>query len=102
MSTPTTETETAAATPAIEAREAPARRIVVQYPAPAVDDGRYPAKRCVGDRVTVEADVFRDGHELIRATVRYLGPGDEQWREAELLRIDAHLGGVRWAGRILG
>ena len=100
MSTPTTETETptATATPAVQARPAPARRIVVQYPAPAVDDGRYPAKRCVGDRVTVEADVFRDGHELIRATVRYRGPGEEQWREAELHRIDAHLGGVRWAG----
>ena len=71
---------------------------MIQYPEPAVDGGRYPAKRCVGDRVAVQADVFRDGHELIRATVRYLGPGDEQWREAELLRIDAHLGGVRWGG----
>ena len=71
---------------------------MIQYPVPAVDDGRYPAKRCVGDRVTVQADVFRDGHELIRATVRYRGPGDEQWREAELHTIDAHLGGVRWAG----
>jgi starch synthase (maltosyl-transferring) len=96
MSTQTTET-TAAAPPG-RPLDDPAPRIVVQYPGPAVDDGRYPAKRCVGDRVTVEADVFRDGHELIRATVRYLGPGDQEWREAELHRIDAHLGGVRWAG----
>jgi starch synthase (maltosyl-transferring) len=96
MSTQTTETGAAAAPGG--PRDEPAPRIVVQYPAPAVDDGRYPAKRCVGDRVTVEADVFRDGHELIRATVRYLGPGDQEWREAELHRIDAHLGGVRWAG----
>ena len=49
-------------------------RIVIQYPSPSVDDGRYPAKRCVGDRVTLQADVFRDGHELIRATVRYRAP----------------------------
>jgi starch synthase (maltosyl-transferring) len=71
---------------------------VIQYPAPSVDDGRYPVKRCIGDRVEVEADVFRDGHELIRAVVRYRGPGDPQWHESELSRIDAHLGGVRWGG----
>ena len=73
-------------------------RIVIQYPVPSVDDGRYAAKRCVGDHVRVEADVFRDGHELLRAVVRYRGPGGGRWRESELERIDAHLGGVRWAG----
>jgi len=76
--------------------EAPAR-IVIQYPAPSVDGGRYPAKRCVGDLINVQADVFRDGHELIRAVVRYRGPRETGWREAELRRIDAHLGGVRWS-----
>jgi starch synthase (maltosyl-transferring) len=78
--------------------EEPAQRIEIQYPAPAVDGGRYPAKRCVGDRVRVVADVFRDGHDLLRAVVRYHGPGEADWAEAELQRIDAHLGGVRWAG----
>jgi starch synthase (maltosyl-transferring) len=72
-------------------------RIVIQYPSPAVDGGRYPAKRCVGDRVRVEADVFRDGHELLRAVVRHRAPGG-RWRETEMRRIDAHLEGVRWAG----
>jgi starch synthase (maltosyl-transferring) len=71
---------------------------VIQYPAPVVDDGRYPAKRCVGDTVHVEADVFRDGHDLLRATVRFRGPGEPEWREHALKRIDAHLDGVRWAG----
>jgi starch synthase (maltosyl-transferring) len=76
----------------------PPPRIVIQYPAPAVDDGRYAAKRCVGDTVTVEADIFRDGHDLLRAVVRYKHAQDEEYRESELRRIDAHLGGVRWAG----
>ena len=71
---------------------------MIQYPTPAVDGGRYPVKRCVGDRVEVQADVFRDGHDLLRAVVRYRAPGDDGWREAEMQRIDAHLGGVRWAG----
>ncbi len=78
----------------------PPRRIVIQYPAPCVDGGRYPAKRCTGDRVTIGADVFRDGHELIRAVVRYRGPDESRWQESELHRIDAHLGGVRWAAEI--
>ena len=73
-------------------------RIVIQLPEPAVDDGRYPAKRCIGDTVTVAADVFRDGHDILRTVVKYRGPGDPGWREAEMHRIDAHLGGVRWAG----
>jgi starch synthase (maltosyl-transferring) len=72
-------------------------RIVIQYPTPAVDDGRYPAKRVVGDTVTVEADIFRDGHEILRAVVRYKPPRARNWRETEMHRIDAHLGGVRWA-----
>jgi starch synthase (maltosyl-transferring) len=75
------------------------KRIQIQYPCPSVDGGRYPAKRCVGDRVQVEADVFRDGHDLLRAVVRYRGPGNRQkFSEGELHRIDAHLDGVRWAG----
>jgi starch synthase (maltosyl-transferring) len=76
-------------------------RIVIQYPTPAVDDGRYPAKRCVGDEVRVEADVFRDGHDLLRAVVRYKPPGGTRWREAEMQPIDAHLAGVRWAGSFM-
>jgi starch synthase (maltosyl-transferring) len=63
-----------------------------------VDGGRYAAKRNVGDVVTVSADIFRDGHDLIRAVVRYRGPGERRWREALMHEVDAHLDGVRWAG----
>jgi starch synthase (maltosyl-transferring) len=60
----------------------PPTRIEIQYPSPAVDGGLFPAKRCVGEVVTVEADVFRDGHDLLRAVVRYRGPNDDDYREA--------------------
>ncbi len=72
-------------------------RIVVQYPEPAVDGGRHPVKRCVDDVVGFSVDIFRDGHELLRAVVRQRPPGERGWREAELTRIDAHVEGVRWA-----
>ncbi len=81
--------------------ESPPKRIQIQYPSPAVDNGAFPAKRCIGDTVTVSADVFRDGHDLLRAVIRYRGPGENRWRETEMQRVDAHLGGVRWSGEIV-
>jgi starch synthase (maltosyl-transferring) len=79
-------------------RSQPPERILIEYPAPAVDGGRYPAKRCVGDAVTVSADIFRDGHDILRAVVRFRGPGDRKWGESPMEPIDAHVDGVRWAG----
>jgi starch synthase (maltosyl-transferring) len=96
--TPTEAKPSGAPRSAARKSEDPPPRIVIQYPTPAVDGGRYAAKRCVGDHVTVEADVFRDGHDLIRAVIRYKHAQDDHYRETEMHRIDAHLGGVRWAG----
>jgi len=73
-------------------------RIVIQYPEPTVDSGRYPAKRVVGDTVTVRADVFRDGHEILRAVVKYRAPGSRRWVEAPMRPLDADIKGVRWEG----
>ena len=89
---------TQAPAPAEPVRTDPPPRIVIQYPEPTVDGGRYPAKRCVGDIVDVAADVFRDGHDKLRAVVRYQPPGEREWREAPLAPVDAHMAGVRWAG----
>jgi starch synthase (maltosyl-transferring) len=71
---------------------------VIQYPAPAVDGGAYPVKRVTGDTVAVSVDAFRDGHDMIRTVVKYRAPRSRRWREAELHRLDAQLGGVRWGG----
>jgi starch synthase (maltosyl-transferring) len=79
-------------------RNEPPERIQIQYPEPSVDGGRYAAKACVGDTVEVSADIFRDGHDMIRAVVRYRGPKERKWREEPLHPIDRHLDGVRWAG----
>jgi starch synthase (maltosyl-transferring) len=76
----------------------PPPRIHIQYPQPTVDAGRYPAKRTVGDLVEVEADVFRDGHEKLRAVIVHKAAGARSARESELHPIDAHHNGVRWAG----
>jgi starch synthase (maltosyl-transferring) len=73
-------------------------RIRIEHPAPTVDGGRWPVKRTVADTVHVSADIFRDGHEVLRAVVRWRGPGERRWREAPLTAVDAHHDGVRWEG----
>jgi starch synthase (maltosyl-transferring) len=79
-------------------RSEPPRRIRIAKPAPLLDAGRYAPKRCVGDVVAVSADIFRDGHEKLRAVVKYKAPGSRRWLEAPMRAIDAHYNGVRWAG----
>ncbi|HEV2874158.1 MAG TPA: maltotransferase domain-containing protein, partial [Thermoleophilaceae bacterium] len=73
-------------------------RIQILNPAPMIDCGRFPAKRTVGEWVEVSADVFRDGHEILRAQVRYRGPGDAGWTETPMRWIDREVDGDRWAG----
>jgi starch synthase (maltosyl-transferring) len=76
----------------------PPDRIRIEHPAPTVDAGRYPVKRTTGDTVAVSADIFRDGHEVLRAVVRWRGPGEDEWQESPLVAVDAHHNGVRWEG----
>ncbi|HUJ12856.1 MAG TPA: alpha-1,4-glucan--maltose-1-phosphate maltosyltransferase [Thermoanaerobaculia bacterium] len=45
------------------------RRVVIEGVSPTVDGGRFPAKRVAGDTVSIEADVFADGHDLLSAVV---------------------------------
>ncbi len=60
------------------------RRVVIEAVSPAVDGGRFPIKRIVGDRVTVEADIFADGHDALRCMLRYHQPGARSWEETEM------------------
>jgi starch synthase (maltosyl-transferring) len=47
------------------------RQIIIERITPEIDCGRYPVKRVIGDTVEVQADIFRDGHDLIAAAIRY-------------------------------
>src|SRR5690606_14750309 len=61
-----------------------APRLVIENVQPAVDGGRYAVKRARGDVLRVEATVYRDGHDLIRARLCYRGPGDDVWRSTPM------------------
>jgi starch synthase (maltosyl-transferring) len=62
----------------------PGARIQLLDVRPQVDCGRYPAKATVGDRVPVSATIFRDGHDQLRAAVRYRRAGARRWLEQPL------------------
>ena len=67
--------------------------VVIERIHPMLDCGRHRAKAIVGDRVTVAADIFRDGTAELAAVVRYRRAGG-RWAEAPL----THLGNDRWEG----
>jgi starch synthase (maltosyl-transferring) len=91
----------------LRAAAAPASRGVAQHPLwrpearihieevyPELDGGRYPVKRLVGQQFEVWADLFRDGHDKLRAVLKYRCEG-EPWREAPFVFYDND----RWVGR---
>ena len=60
------------------------RRVLIESPSPAVDGGRYPAKRILGDRVVAECDLIADGHDAIGSRVLFRRAGESAWRNAPL------------------
>jgi len=70
----------------------PPPRVVVENPSPEVDGGRFPAKRTVGERLVVEADVFAEGHDVLVAVLRHRKASDASWTEVPM----EPLGNDRW------
>ena len=62
--------------------------IIIESPTPIVDNGRYPVKRIVGDAVTVEADVVRDGHSRIAVALLWQREGEKTPRETAMTIFD--------------
>jgi starch synthase (maltosyl-transferring) len=59
-------------------------RITIDAVRPATPSGEFPAKAVVGERVEVSADIFRDGHDLLAARVRWRRVGKAKWQSAPL------------------
>jgi starch synthase (maltosyl-transferring) len=64
------------------------RPILIEHVRPAVDGGRFPVKREVGDRLEISADILKEGHDLLAAVIRYRAAGDTEWHEAPLEAAD--------------
>jgi len=84
-----------------ERRETRPSRVVIEDVTPSVDGGRYPIKRCVTEAIDVEADVFADGHDLLRVILRHrlvpFAGAPHDWTVVPMLP----LGNDRWTARVV-
>jgi starch synthase (maltosyl-transferring) len=59
-------------------------RIVIENVMPQLDGGAFAIKRIVGQKVTVTADVFADGHDVVECAVMYKHEKDKKWSEVRM------------------
>jgi starch synthase (maltosyl-transferring) len=52
---------------------------------PCIDGGRYPVKRVIGQELQVSADIFKDGHDVISAMLKWRIMGSPTWLETPMI-----------------
>ena len=72
----------------------PLGRVVIDDIRPSTPRG-FPAKAVVGEAVRVSADVYKDGHDVLAARVRWSAP-DGKWAVAPMREV----GNDRWEGTV--
>jgi starch synthase (maltosyl-transferring) len=68
------------------------KRVVIEGVTPQIDGGRFPIKRVEGETVTVEADIFGDGHDEVSCRLLYRREGESGWHWLPM----ESLGNDRW------
>jgi starch synthase (maltosyl-transferring) len=67
-------------------------RVIIEGVAPEIDAGSFPIKRTVGEEVAVAADIYAEGHDVLKAVVLHRPVGASGWAEVPM----APLGNDRW------
>ena len=67
-------------------------RVVIENVEPQINCGLFAIKRIIGDLVAVEADVFGDGHDHVRARLLWKQEGASSWESVDM----RPLGNDRW------
>ena len=70
------------------------KRVIIEGVSPEIDGGAFPCKRTVGEKVTVEADIFTDGHDLLSCVLLFRKEEDPTWEAVPM----APLVNDRWRG----
>lgn len=60
------------------------QRAIIELVKPSLNNGQYPIKRVEGESVAVTATIIADGHDLIRARIRYRHDRQRTWREVDM------------------
>ena len=70
------------------------KTVVIENLWPQIEGGLYPIKRTPGESVEVFADIFKEGHDVVLAMVKWRTTGTKKWQESPM----THLGQDRWRG----
>jgi starch synthase (maltosyl-transferring) len=62
-------------------------RVAIENVKPEIDCGRFPAKTTVGESMSVEADIFADGHDALSALLLYRKEGVSRWTEIPMQQL---------------
>lgn len=68
--------------------------VVIEKITPQLDGGRYAVKRACGQDLLVEADIFKEGHDVVSALLKWRPVGTPAWRETPM----SPMGNDRWQG----
>lgn len=71
--------------------------VVIENLYPCIEGGRHPVKRIVGEPLDVYADIFKDGHDVVSAVLRWRPVGNQRWFEREMLPLEND----RWHGNCI-
>src|SRR5260370_19455855 len=73
------------------------KRVAIESVSPEIDGGRFPAKRTLGEKVAVEADIFADGHDALACVIQYRHQSSSTSTEVPMVPI-AH---DRWRTQVV-
>ncbi|MEI6071728.1 MAG: alpha-1,4-glucan--maltose-1-phosphate maltosyltransferase [Verrucomicrobiae bacterium] len=69
---------------------------IIRRVTPSLDNARYAIKRAAGEEITVEADIFKEGHDEVTAALKWRPAGASAWRETPMREIVND----RWIGTL--
>lgn len=71
-------------------------RAIIENVSPEVDQGKRYAKAIIGEILTVECDLFTDGHDRVAGRLQFRHSSQKKWQEVPL----EHQGNDRWTAQL--
>lgn len=69
--------------------------VVIENFYPCLDGGQHPVKRVIDEPLDVWCDIFKDGHDVMSAVLRWRAAGSKRWLEAPMKLLEND----RWHGQ---